>query len=236
MPKKATNKLGKPITMTNVRELPVTALARHPLNDMLFRKPTNDETQNMIESVRTRGILTPLIVNNKNVILCGHTRIMIANHLKMPAVPARVIVDDLSIEEELAIMVSDNVDRRHDTRPERLKLYRTIFNDFDERVLIETRGLPVKGGLGLTSKTVAEVTGLDERVVRKDLAVLRSERKKSLRRTLGGRSVDVDAAAGIRGSLRKIAVTIGLMNKATAKSLVKDAEHFLRVVKDKASA
>ena len=84
------------------------AFEEHP-----FKVEENTDMQNLIESIRDNGILTPFIVRpvygDKYEIVSGHRRLFACNVLGITEVPA--VVKDLSREEAVIEMVDSNLHR-----------------------------------------------------------------------------------------------------------------------------
>lgn len=59
------------------------------------------------KSIQEFGFKVPIIIDNKNVIVCGHTRYMAAQELGMETIPC-VRADDLTPEQIKAFRIADN--------------------------------------------------------------------------------------------------------------------------------
>ena len=59
------------------------------------------------ESISKFGFQVPIIVDNKNVIVAGHTRLLAAKKLKLKKVPC-IVADDLTEEQIKAFRIIDN--------------------------------------------------------------------------------------------------------------------------------
>jgi protein gp37 len=79
---------------------PVHDLTPHPLNDEIYGDGADND---LIESIRSKGILNPLLVTNDNRIISGHRRWEAAIAVGLDAVPVVVFgsTDELDIEEAL---------------------------------------------------------------------------------------------------------------------------------------
>ncbi len=68
----------------------------------------NDEAVDYVaESIKQFGFKVPIVIDNKNVIVCGHTRLKAALKLNIEEVPC-VVADDLSDEQIKAFRLADN--------------------------------------------------------------------------------------------------------------------------------
>ncbi|NLB81563.1 MAG: ParB N-terminal domain-containing protein [Clostridiaceae bacterium] len=68
----------------------------------------NDEAvETVAASIKEFGFKVPVIIDNNNVIIAGHTRVKAARKLKMSAVPC-IVADDLTEEQVNAFRLVDN--------------------------------------------------------------------------------------------------------------------------------
>ena len=82
----------------------VSKLLTHPLNETIYG--IDDEgIEKLIESIRLKGILTPLTITKGNVVISGHRRFLAAKEIGLEMVPAFTIEteDPLEIEEILIL-------------------------------------------------------------------------------------------------------------------------------------
>ena len=61
----------------------------------------------VLESIKQFGFKIPVVITPEGVIVCGHTRFLAAQRLKMKEVPC-VIADDLTEEQIRAYRLADN--------------------------------------------------------------------------------------------------------------------------------
>ena len=68
----------------------------------------NDEAAKSVsESIKNFGFKNPIIVDEKNVVICGHTRLKAAKQLGLKKVPC-VVASDLTPEQVKAYRLADN--------------------------------------------------------------------------------------------------------------------------------
>lgn len=68
----------------------------------------NDEAVGAVaESIKQFGFKVPIVIDNKNVIVCGHTRLKAAERLGIDSVPC-IVADDLNDEQIKAFRLADN--------------------------------------------------------------------------------------------------------------------------------
>lgn len=71
--------------------------------------PRNNENaiQEVVKSIKEFGFKVPIIIDNDNVIICGHTRLEASKVLKIKKVPC-IVADDLTEEQIKAFRIVDN--------------------------------------------------------------------------------------------------------------------------------
>lgn len=68
----------------------------------------NDEAVEAVaESIKQFGFKVPIVIDNKNIIVCGHTRLKAAERLGLSSVPC-IVADDLTDEQIKAFRLADN--------------------------------------------------------------------------------------------------------------------------------
>ena len=84
------------------------AFAEHP-----YKVIDNDEMESLVESIKTQGVLTPIVVrpteNDEYEIVSGHRRVFACNKLGIFEVPA--VVRELTREEAIVVMADSNLHR-----------------------------------------------------------------------------------------------------------------------------
>lgn len=157
-----------------VQHIPPQDLKSNIISDKYFTKIDGDERAKLVEDIRRRGILVPLIAKLDNTLLAGHNRLSVALELGLPTVPVQYLVTQLSEKEEREFVVKDNLLRRQLSVDDRIQLYRIMYENFDERVNLR----PVEGGgdkfptsdiVPLTTAEIAKDTGQTRDAVKKQL-------------------------------------------------------------------
>ena len=102
------NKLCNPITI-EISKL-------HPFENHPYKVLDNEEMEMLAESIRTEGILSPLIVRplentDEYEIISGHRRLHAAQRAGLAEVPA--LVYEISREEAAILLVDSNLHREH---------------------------------------------------------------------------------------------------------------------------
>ena len=87
----------------------LTPFAKHP-----YRVQEDAAMDELVESVRTHGILTPLLARPKGEgyeLVSGHRRRLAAQKLGLPTVP--VLVREMTDDEAVILMVDSNLQREN---------------------------------------------------------------------------------------------------------------------------
>ena len=61
----------------------------------------------LMESIKEFGVQMPIVINDDNVVICGHTTLEAVKRLGMKTIPC-VIADDLTEEQQKAFRLVDN--------------------------------------------------------------------------------------------------------------------------------
>src|SRR5690348_8184552 len=124
----------------------------------LMRPLTDRERQDLKESIEKRGIMNPVAIDEHNGIIDGENRALVAAELEFPVIPTR-IVECANDEEKRQLALSLNVDRRHLSSEERQQM-----------VKVRRQRVQKARQEGKSLRVIAEVEGVSEKQVRKDLA------------------------------------------------------------------
>lgn len=89
--------------MAEVKEMNVDELIEYSNNP----RRNNRAVAPVANSLKKFGFLNPIIIDTKNVILAGHTRLKAAKENKLEKVPV-IVVDDMTEEQENAFRLADN--------------------------------------------------------------------------------------------------------------------------------
>lgn len=78
------------------------------------------------ESISRRGIISPIVIHSDGLLIAGERRLRCALELKLEEVPVRIF-ENLSVEDQEAIQLEENVRRKDLTWQEEAKAYRKIY-------------------------------------------------------------------------------------------------------------
>ncbi len=182
----------------NVISIPVEDIEPHPNNP---RKNVGDVTE-LADSIKQSGLLQNLTVVPhptefmKYRALIGHRRLAAAKEAGLEFVPC-VVIDDLSLAEQVAIMVAENMQRQDLTIPEQVESIQLMID------------------LGMSVEEVSEKTGLGKSTVykRRAFSAFESEEfKKSSER--GGTLQDYMKVAALKDekARKKVLKAVGTNN------------------------
>jgi ParB family transcriptional regulator, chromosome partitioning protein len=112
-------------------DLLISDLIDHPLNDHFFDSMDGQKKTEFLESIKTSGIIEPLVVTQNNVIISGHQRKKAAEILGLLSVPCIVreytAHDGRSAEDhEIKDLIESNVRQRGDVGGSELKAVRRV--------------------------------------------------------------------------------------------------------------
>jgi ParB-like chromosome segregation protein Spo0J len=170
----AVAKLTSGLELRAVQHVPTQQLLPSPISEQYFNEPTIGELEKLSDDIRKRGILVPLIAKLDYTLLSGHNRLAIAKELNLTHVPVQFVISSLTEDEEREFVVKDNLLRRQLSNDEKIKLYRVLFPNFDERIAIrqnvESRdNVPTSDLKPLHASEIAIVTGQKKEAVKKQL-------------------------------------------------------------------
>ncbi len=182
-PLKALNGTGERIDVhgrkmsRSVQYVQTNLLKPNALNARFFKELTIDELSNLVENIKTNGIHTPLIARHDYTLIAGHNRLQAAKELELQHVPVQFVEDEMTEQEEIKFIISDNLLRRHLSNSEKIELYRVLFPNFDERVKmrLNTNAEPSVDSVHtqdftpLTAFEIAQQTGQTKQAVQKQL-------------------------------------------------------------------
>jgi ParB-like chromosome segregation protein Spo0J len=160
------------VKLSEIKTVAPGKLKRNMENSKYFKTIDGSQLDQLVNDIKNRGILVPLVAKSDGTLLAGHRRLMVAKHLKMKYVPVQYIEQKITKKQEKEFIIKDNLLRRHLSPAERRALYNAIVPDFEERVKLKNSKLGVKPG------DIADETGLNPQTIGYDLARIRREKLK----------------------------------------------------------
>lgn len=146
-----------------VQKKPVSFFKRNRKNQDFFEEDKID-LSSMIEDIKKRGVLVPLVARDDGTLLAGHCRLKAANAAGLKMLPVQ-IVTDMTDGEEFEYLIKDNAIRRHFTRDDRLKIYRRIYPEFDTLVIMPRK---------ISVQHIVDISGFNHSTVNGDLMRIRN--------------------------------------------------------------
>lgn len=95
----------------HVTQLAPTVLKPHPRNKEFFDDMSIDKWKEFLESVKTSGIIEPIVITQDNVVVSGHQRLRAAKELNLETVPT-IMKTYYSEDEILKDLLETNVRQR----------------------------------------------------------------------------------------------------------------------------
>ena len=87
-------------------------LKPHPLNRLVYGTHNKLELENLTDNIKRLGLLEPILVTDKNIILSGHRRLEACKILKKKYIECKII--SVSEEEQIYYIISGNKQRVKD--------------------------------------------------------------------------------------------------------------------------
>src|SRR5574344_140608 len=108
-----------------MQKMKVNELKPHPKNDYYFDDIQGQKWNEFLESVKTSGVIEPIICNQNKVVISGHQRLRACKELgiKEVLVDTRIYDDE---QKELKDLIETNIRQRGDINSSGLKLGRII--------------------------------------------------------------------------------------------------------------
>jgi hypothetical protein len=103
-------------TVDQITHLPIDTLKPSPENSVLYRQRTPDDAdlKGLIDSVRARGILDPLVISEDRFVISGHNRLQAATVVGLELIPCRIVPirrDDHTADEWVVLLRQHNAGR-----------------------------------------------------------------------------------------------------------------------------
>lgn len=102
---------------TNTRQIVVSVLKEHPDNNKYFDDMKGDMWKDFLDSIKTSGIISPIIITQDNIVISGNQRLRAAKELGLKTVPSerREYVDKDGVTKEqwmLKDLIETNIRQR----------------------------------------------------------------------------------------------------------------------------
>ena len=77
-------------TKTTITTIPINQLIPHPRNTEFFDDMTGEKWKEFLESIKTRGIIEPIVITPDKTIVSGHQRIRASHELGINHIPCSI--------------------------------------------------------------------------------------------------------------------------------------------------
>lgn len=108
-----------------MQELLVSELKEHPKNGYFFDDMTGEKWQEFLESVKTSGVIEPIVVTQDKVIVSGHQRVRACKELGIPKVMSEIHIYD-NDDQIIKDLLETNIRQRGSVGGSDIKLGRRI--------------------------------------------------------------------------------------------------------------
>lgn len=154
--------IEKPAEAGDVQEIPLSEL--HEFHNHPFQIRSDEELEEMIESVREHGVLVPGIVRKRKEggyeIIAGHTRKHVCEVLGFETMP--VFVKEMDDDEASMVMVDSNIQRENIRTSEKAKAYK-----------IKYEAMKNQGKAGNSLKMMSEESGENYKLIQRYIWIAR---------------------------------------------------------------
>ena len=113
------------INQVTEKLIDINKLSPHPRNGYFFDDITGDSWGEFLNSVRTSGVIEPVVITNDNVIISGHQRVRACKELAIPKVKYCMATYD-SEDAMLKDLIETNLRQRGIGNPNPVKFGRCI--------------------------------------------------------------------------------------------------------------
>lgn len=132
-------------------------------NDLCFDDMTGDDFEELKESIKENGVIEPIVVNQENVIVCGHQRYRACVELGLENVP--IVVREVENDEEHeTLLIEENLRRRQLTTSQMAKAIKRLY---EIKEVERTAGRPEAENNRLTVKQLSKEIGKSKATVAK---------------------------------------------------------------------
>ena len=108
-----------------MQEINVNELKPHPKNDYFFDDMTGQKWTEFLDSVKTSGIIEPIVVTQNKIIVSGHQRVRACKELEIKTIMAEIRIYD-DEDKILKDLIETNLRQRGDISSSSLKMGRII--------------------------------------------------------------------------------------------------------------
>jgi ParB-like chromosome segregation protein Spo0J len=108
-----------------MQEINVSELKPHPKNDYFFDDMEGQKWKEFLDSVKTSGIIEPIVVTQEKIIVSGHQRVRACKELNIPKIMAEVRIYD-NEDKVIKDLIETNIRQRGDISSSSLKMGRII--------------------------------------------------------------------------------------------------------------
>lgn len=145
-----------------MQEINVNELKPHPKNDYFFDDMVGQKWKEFLDSIKTSGVIEPIVVTQNKTIVSGHQRVRACKELRIENIMADIRIYD-NEDKILKDLIETNLRQRGDISSSSLKMGRIICEL--ERIYNVKKGnnQHVNNVQNLTQSDIADKIGIDER-------------------------------------------------------------------------
>lgn len=144
-----------------MQEINVNELKPHPKNDYFFDDMEGQKWTEFLDSVKTSGIIEPIVVTQEKIIVSGHQRVRACKELNISKIMAEVRIYD-NEDKVIKDLIETNIRQRGDISSSSLKMGRIIC-ELERIYGIKNGGDRLHNVQSATQSDLANKLGVDER-------------------------------------------------------------------------
>jgi len=180
-------------------------LKQHPINIEIYGLEVADS--DLVDSIKSKGILEPIVIKEDGTILSGHRRWMAAKDLQLDKIPCRIITFSDALDEEEALIEFNR---------QRIKNFTQTMKESDHLIVIESKRSKERQGtrtdivailprseIGKTRDKVAEKVGMKPRTFDKARTIWEKAKQGNATATTLVKKIDTKSET-VTGALNEI--------------------------------
>jgi ParB-like chromosome segregation protein Spo0J len=138
------------------------------------------EFDRLVEDVKERGVLVPVIARKDGHVLAGNNRLRAALQAELAEIPVQYLDAELDPEAERRLVLTDNLLRRNLTPAERVAFLAALYPAYFEREAMAGRPSKIPhGAVFLSPEEIARETGLSVDTVQRDRKTYQTAKAKT---------------------------------------------------------
>ena len=110
------------IFLIKMQRININELKPHPRNNEFFDDMSGEKWTEFLESIRTSGVIEPIVVTTDMTIVSGHQRYKAAKELGIKMIPIRIREDLIDEDKKLKVLLAANFGRSKNDEKKKRKI------------------------------------------------------------------------------------------------------------------